>query len=613
MLVWINLLRHDTELETSCPGLLPFYQSPDLQVRIRSLTEHRTVLDAHIPLLRAQAEAPLRLPLSVADVYRRHLQPEHPANIARVLVYSIDVEPIIQALFPLFSGAETVHVFGCAVLNLYDVMGPCPLHQVKQLVQIMIQALAPCGTFNRSLISSIDALLLLSGDEDVLFPSDNWPMQFLVRMLKVMLLGNYPAGEGEQLSCIPLATRADVYSWGSTALSEFLAGNPATAGALILHAVAKCAAVHTGVSAMKTDWAEDCSRTEALVHKIAARLLSTGSAASTERIALSVAADPPDVFAALTTLVFQTKLFRSAKIDVRTIPPHVIRAVEEWDGEFRLGGTTAYGGDAASLKALVATHIPRSELPAFAMYVRLIDRTRHLRVVPVTAQLHTHYTITHRIKFPDDAGPGRMCVYVCLFCSSINVRPAAVQAPKSYIPVIVCAPHIRQGGVICGKCHSTRLRLVDLSRFIIYGDRFNITTNTECIGLCGDCLQTTIVVPSYIVGIAPMCVNCFAAYAQCHHPWSTGPFSYAYKPMLDQKCCCYMGHVIFGCCTSTTVLSRPIVDTAAGRVRMVATCAYHRFAAFVPPVRDQSITDAQFCALYVMKTRSALPYVVYNS
>jgi hypothetical protein len=610
MLVWINLLRRTTELETTCPGLLPFYQSPDLQARIHSLAEHRIALDAHIPLLRADAEA--KRPLSVADVYRRRLQPEHPANIARVLVYSIDVEPGIQALFPLFSGAETVHVFGCAVLNLYDVMGPCPLHQVKQLVQIMTQALAPCGTFNRSLMSSIDALLLLTGNDDMLLPLDNWPTQFLMRMLKVMLMGNYPAGKREQLSCIPLATRADVYGWSTATLSEFLAGNPATAGALILHAIAKCAAVQPGVSAMKTDWAGDCSSAETLVHKIAARLLPTGPAGGAERIVLSVATDPPDVFAALTAHVFHTKLFRSARIDVRTIPPHVIRAVEEWDGEFGLG--SAYGaGAAASLKALVAKHIPPSELPAFAMYVRLIDRTRHLRVVPVTAQLHTHYTITHRIKYPDDAGPGRMCVYVCLFCSSINVRPAAVQAPKSYIPVIVCTPQIMQGGVICGKCHSTRLRLVDLSRFVVYGDRFNTTTNTECIGLCGDCLQTTIVVPSYTVGIAPMCVNCFAAYAQGHHPWSTGPFHYTYTPMLEQKCSCYTGHVIFGCCTSTSVLSRPIIDTASGRVRMVATCAHHRFAAFVPPVCDQSITDAQFCALYATKTRSALTSVVYNS
>ena len=608
----------------------------------------RIIVDAHIPVFHAATENPL---LTMADVYRLGLQPE--AQTDAVLTHEVDVEPLLRALHPFVIGAESIHELGAAMLLFYDKFGIHPIDQVKEMVQIIIRSISLTRTFHRSLSTMVCGHLTRPG---------TWMKSYLLKIFKATLLDN--------ATNMSFNDRVRVYKWTPANLVDFLVTDQSYIGTLITHAVSQCSShIHYGIQKIKPQWDQDRLVVAEQTQLIISRLC--GRPKEEEEAAFACKRPPPapkgvsiDIFAFLMTHAFHTERFRRVKIDSRTIHPTVIEAVRTWNGNFRLNHIVVrtlfekrVGGDilpqadsivsivtsmqeefdAGSLSATIKTKMSmlmtqpdgihtQEGVDRFAMYVRLIDRTRYLQIASITHELHTHYSIVRGIRYPEDRVryEGRTCVFVCEFCSSVCVRPAGVAVPKSYIPVIVCATNRHSGTTLCGKCHSPQLRLIDLMHFIVRGNRFNNSFRTEIIGLCGECLQITIVTPPHIVGISPLCINCLVPYAQSHHAWNTGPFRYFYTPSIYSyslvekvkvRCWCYTKHPISNCATSTFVTTRMIVDTQERRVRVVSTCAHHSFPAFWFPASDMNLSDVQFKDIYTMHHRDRLPleHIIYNS
>lgn len=338
--------------------------------------------------------------------------------------------------------------------------------------------------------------------------------------------------------------------------------------------------------------------------------------------------------------VFDVEQFKEKSADARLVEPDVQIAVREWNGEYVLAPVPAGLGlnskhlaaiqavfeeargayiVPAALKAVVFKLAP-ADVYRLAIYTRLINRTRILTIASINSELVTHYTITRDCQYPPEVkiGSERTSVYVCDLCSSIRVRPAAVKVPKSYISV-----HISHDGqtVYCGGCHSSSMRLVNLMYCFLEGPRFSTGTRTETIGLCGVCLQATVIAPMFVLGIAPLCANCYTNQTlqkqHQHHPWNTGAFSYMYAPSrndisehIKMRCWCYVRHAISNCNTSSTVSHRLLVDTLEGRVRIVTTCNDHRFSAFRA---GGCMTDAQFKDIHKFETGYVLASIAYNS
>jgi len=153
------------------------------------------------------------------------------------------------------------------------------------------------------------------------------------------------------------------------------------------------------------------------------------------------------------------------------------------------------------------------------------------------------------------------------------------------------------------------------------GPRFSTSTKTETIGLCGVCLQATVIAPMFVLGIAPLCANCYTNQTlqkqHQHHPWNTGAFFYMYSPTRDDiaehvkmRCWCYLRHPISNCNTSTSTSHRLLIDQTKKRIRIVTTCGDHRISAFR---MSGCMTDEQFKDIYQYETGYQLPAVTYNS